>query len=217
MKTLKIISALLTCLLIMFVQDVFANDDKYLEAMKKNIAIVYSAQSIEELQQAVNTFDRIAIAEKSRWEPYYYAAFGNIMMATREKEGSKKDLYLDQALVAIEKAKSIKAEESEIVALEGFVNMIRVTVDPGSRGPQFAGLAMQTFGKASALNPENPRALALLAQMQYGTAQFFGSSTGEACATLSKALEKFETFKSENPLAPQWGKPMAEGLKQQCK
>jgi hypothetical protein len=67
------------------------------------------------------------------------------------------------------------------------------------------------------LNPENPRALALMAQMQYGTAQFFGSPTTEACTTLSLALQKFDTFKSDNPLAPQWGRGMAEGLKEQCK
>jgi hypothetical protein len=77
-------------------------------------------------------------------------------------------------------------------------------------------MAFQSLGKAVAVNPENPRALALLAQMQYGMAQFFGSPTTEACATLTKSLEKFESYKSENPLAPQWGKKMAEGLKTKC-
>jgi hypothetical protein len=139
------------------------------------------------------------------------------MMATREKDGAKKDRYLDLAMEAIEKAKTVKADESEIFALEGFAYMIRVSVDPGARGPQFAGLSMQTYGKAIGLNPENPRALALMAQMQYGTAQFFKSPTTEACGTLNQALEKFETFKSENPLAPQWGKSMAEKMKEQCK
>jgi hypothetical protein len=53
--------------------------------------------------------------------------------------------------------------------------------------------------------------------MQYGTAQFFGSSTVEACGTVDKSLQKFETFKAENVLAPQWGKQLAESLKSQCK
>jgi hypothetical protein len=67
------------------------------------------------------------------------------------------------------------------------------------------------------LNPENPRALALLAQMQFGTARFFGSSTIEACGTNTKALEKFEKFKSDNALAPQWGRGMAEEMRDECK
>ena len=94
--------------------------------------------------------------------------------------------------------------------------MLRVTVDPASRGQQYSGMAFQSFGKAVAMNPENPRALSLLAQMQYGTAQFFNSPTTEACATLTKALEKFDSYKSSNPLAPQWGRKMAEGLKSRC-
>ena len=94
--------------------------------------------------------------------------------------------------------------------------MMRVAVDPASRGAQYSGMAMQAFGKATSLNPENPRALALMAQMQYGTAKFFGSPATEACATLNAALQKFDTYKSDNPLAPQWGREMALGLKKEC-
>lgn len=215
MKTLNIIPFLIG-LLLLIVHSLSANDERYLEAMRKNIQTVYTAQSVSELQNAVNMLDRIASAEKTRWEPYYYSAFGYIMMATREQDGSKKDLFLDQANAAIEKAKAINADDSEIIALEGFVYMIRVTVDPAARGPQYAGLATQTFNKALGLNPENPRALALLAQMQYGTAKFFGSPTTEACNTLSTSLDKFDTDKSENPLSPQWGREMALGLKKEC-
>jgi hypothetical protein len=194
-----------------------ATDNKYAEAMAKNIETVYTTQSIAELQSAVNAFERIGVAEKTKWEPYYYAAFGYIMMATNEQNGNKKDTYLDEATKSIGYAKSIVQNESEIVALEGFVHMIRVTVDPASRGQQYSGLAIQTFAKAITLNPENPRALALMAQMQFGTAQFIGSSTTEACTTNEAALQKFATFNSDNPLAPQWGKKSAEELKKNCK
>jgi len=192
-----------------------AND--YLAAMQKGIEAVYQASDIPQLQQAVNTLERIGAAEKSKWEPQYYVAFGHLMMANLEKEAAKKDAYLDQALVFIEKAKALAGEESEIITLEGFVHMMRVTVDPGSRGSDYVPKAMQSFGKATALNPENPRALALMARMQYGSAQFLGSSTDDACLLLERSLEKFETYRSENPLAPVWGQRMAESLRQQCK
>ncbi|MBX2962687.1 MAG: hypothetical protein KF687_09255 [Cyclobacteriaceae bacterium] len=215
MKTLKLIPILIASLALMALS-VSAND-KYNEMMQKNIQTVYTAKTTDEIQSVINSFERIGDAEKSKWEPFYYASYGYLMMALREKESAKKDPLLDQSLKAIEKAKAIAQAESEVIALEGFIHMIRVTVDPASRGQQYSGLAMQTFGKAIALNPENPRALSLMAQMQFGTAQFFGSSTAEACGTLNKALEKFDTFKSDNLLAPTWGKPMAEGLKTQCK
>jgi tetratricopeptide (TPR) repeat protein len=200
-----------------FLNSGFVIDGKYEQAMKKNIDAVYKAKSIDEYQQAINAFERIGATESEYWEPQYYSAFGYVMMFMLETENAKKDQMLDQALAAVKKAKDIAGEESEVVALEGFVHMMRVTVDPATRGPQYSGLAMEAFGKAVGLNPENPRALVLMAQMQYGTAQFFGSSTAEACENVKKALEKFDTFKSDNTLAPRWGKPMAESLKSQCK
>ena len=191
--------------------------DKFTTMMTKNIGSIYYAKTTDEYQQAINSFDRIASAEKTKWEPYYYSAFGNVMLANQEKEATKKDAYLDLALASVEKGKAIAPGESELIAIEGFVHMIRVTVDPASRGQKYSGLAMNTFGKAVSLNPENPRALTLMSQMQFGTAQFFGSPTTEACATIDKALQKFTVFKTDNPLAPQWGKEMAEGVKLNCK
>ena len=218
MKKLNIISSLLTVciLLVSGIARGNGSNDKYTETMQKNMETVYTSQDIAEIQNAVNAFERIGEAEKTKWEPFYYASFGYVMMANKEKTGSAKDTYLDLALKLLEKAKAIQANESEIVALEGFVHMIRVTVDPASRGQQYSGMAFKAYSAAIAINPENPRALSLMAQMQYGTAQFFGSPTTEACATLNKALEKFDTFKSDNVLAPAWGRKMAEGLKTKC-
>lgn len=215
MKTTNLLLSM-AVLLFVIAGNVNANDTRYIEAMQKSILTVYKAKSIEELQTAVNSLERIASAEKVKWEPYYYMSFAYIMMANREQEAPKKDSYLDQANTAIEKASAINSNESEIVALVGFIHMMRVTVDPAGRGAQYSGLAMQAFGKATALNPENPRALTLTAQMQYGTAKFFGSPATEACATLNAALQKFDTYKSDNPLTPQWGREMAEGLKKEC-
>lgn len=210
MKTIALILALVISICAK------ANDEKYFTQMGKQIQLVYAAETNEQYQEAVNAFDRIAAAEKIKWEPYYYSAFGSVMMANKEADGTKKDAYLDKALAAIESGKAINANESELVALEGFVHMIRVTVDPGTRGQQYSGMAFQTYSKAVGMNPENPRALAFLAQMQMGVAKFMGSPITDACKTNKSALEKFSTYKSENPLAPRWGKGTAERMAKQC-
>ena len=134
----------------------------------------------------------------------------------REKENTKKDNYLDLAASSIEKAKAINENESEIIAMEAFIHLIRLNVDPASRGQKYSTLAMQSLEKALQSNPENPRALMLLAQLQFGTARFFGAPTTQACGTVTKALEKYEAYKSENPIAPKWGKQTTEGLKKNC-
>lgn len=206
-------------LVLMFVssaQLLLANDEKYVEAMQKNIKAIYEANSIESYQQSVNAFERIASGEKSHWEPLYYVAFGNLMMANLTTQNDKKDGYLDRAMEAIDQARAVKQDESEIVALEGFVYMLRIGVDPQNRGMEYAPQAVATFNRAVALNPENPRALALLAQMQFGTAQFFNSPTTEACEINGRAADKFETYKANNALAPVWGRNMVESLKQKC-
>jgi hypothetical protein len=196
---------------------VMADDKKYIEAMTKNIEAMYKAKTVDEYQQAINVFDRIGNSEKTKWEPFYYSSYGYLMMSFQEKEAAKKDQLLDLSEAALAKAKAIKENESEIVAMDGFIQMIRLAVDPASRGAKYSGMAMNLFGKAVALNPENPRALMLTARMQFGSAKFFNSPITEACATTTKALEKFKTDQSANPLAPQWGKTMADGLAAQCK
>ncbi len=217
MKNLNFIPVLLALLLALIASTVHANDDKYIAVMKKNIEQLNNAKSPEDFQSAVNGFERIAQKETDKWEPFYYAGYGTLITAIQEQDGAKKDALLDKALASAQKAAAVKPNESEIVALIGFVHMIRVTVDPASRGQQYSGMAFQEFSKAVKLNPENPRALALLSQMQFGTAKFFGSGTDEACATNTAAIAKFETFTSENPLAPVWGKDMTVQMEGACK
>lgn len=210
------IPLLIAVLMLTVIRSGFANDDKYTEAMKKNITSLYAAKTLAEYREVVNSLTRVAAAEPARWETHYYIAFGHIMMMNHETSADQKDIQLDRALEAIAKAHAIRPNESEVVALEGFVHMMRVTIDPASRGAQYSGKAMETFGKAVSLNPDNPRALALMAQMQFGTARFFNSSTADACATVQQALLKFQARPAASPLAPQWGQDMAEQLKQQC-
>lgn len=207
----------LLAIVLTFIVSTLSAQDKYTETMSKNIMTGYKAQTVAEHQEAANAMERIAAAEKTKWEPFYYAAYNYIMMSDIEKESAKKDSYLDLATKALDQAKAIKPNDSEITALEGFIYMMRVTVDPASRGQEYSGKAFRSFGTAVSLNPENPRALMLMGQMQLGTAQFFNSPTTEACTTIQKSLQKFETYKPENSLSPQWGKSFAESLKGNCK
>jgi tetratricopeptide (TPR) repeat protein len=195
----------------------FADEVKFKEAMQKNIASLYAAETISDLQNAANNFNRIAGAEKTKWEPYYYSAFGYILMSTRENDPAKKDAFLDLAKASIDKASELKPDDSEIVALYGFEAMLRITINPQERGQQYSGIAIQYFKKALSLNPENPRAVALDARMQYGMAKFFGSTSPEACEHAKKALELLDKENPSDVLAPRWGKVLASDLLKECK
>ncbi|MEO1097058.1 MAG: hypothetical protein AAFX57_04810 [Bacteroidota bacterium] len=194
----------------------FGLSTKYEQQMLKHIAALYVANSPEKFQELSNAFDRIARVEKDKWEPYYYSAYSIIIWSYGVSEVSEKDKLLDHALEKINSAARLAPNESEIIALEGFTHMSRVNIDPASRGAQYSSLALETYGKALAINPENPRAMLLMGQMQYGTAQFFGSNTNEACDLIKNALNRFETYENDNPLAPKWGKGQAEAAVAKC-
>ncbi|MEP1033064.1 hypothetical protein [Ekhidna sp.] len=195
----------------------FANG-QFEKAMGKNIPAMFSAENPEDLQAVINNLNRVGEAEGDRWEPYYYVAFGYIRMSEMYEKVEDKDKYLDLAMKAVDQGATIKPNDSELESMRGYVNMIKLTVDPASRGMTYSGLAFASFQKAIALNPDNPRAHFLMGRMQYGTAQFMGGGTDEACGSLFKALVMFdEVEKSENPFAPNWGKNTTERtIKQLC-
>lgn len=180
------------------------------KAMSKTISEMFKAETPDALQSAINQLNRIGEAETDRWEPHYYVAFGYIRMSDMHEAGTDKDKYLDQALEAVDKADNLKPNDSELTALRGYVHMMRVVVDPATRGMKYSGMAFNSFQSAVQQNPENPRAHYLLARMQYGTAQFMGNGDGGACETLNQAKELFENELPESVIAPTWGKESNE-------
>ena len=198
---------------------VVAGNDPYTEAMSEGMKMLKEAQGSQDFLAVANKFERISEAENEKWHPAYHASYAMTIVAAMEQDPSKKDENLDAAQALIEKAAALDHNESEVLALQGFIYMIRIGVDPASRGQQYSGMSAASLQKAKAIDPENPRVLYMLAQLSFGTAQFFGSDTSEACGLNEQALEKFnamEEIESEDPFAPSWGKNMAEGFNAQC-
>jgi tetratricopeptide (TPR) repeat protein len=200
-----------------FILTASAYDPAYEHAMKKQIAAMKTIQTAEESQAVSNGFIRIAEAKSEEWLPLYYAAYLQTVAAFRFEVN--KDQYFDQAMELVNKADKIAPNNSEITALKGYVIMGKLSVDPMSRGQEMSPLALQTFGKAIALDKENPRATTLMAQMELGMSQFFGSGPEKACGLARVGLElyaKEESKIDENYLLPTWGKREADQIASQC-
>ncbi|GMQ25441.1 hypothetical protein Aoki45_21230 [Algoriphagus sp. oki45] len=191
--------------------------NSYENAMKTQIQAMQQIRTLEESQAVSNAFLRIAEVKKEEWLPLYYAAYVQTNAAFRFEVN--KDQYLDQAMGLAKKAGGLSPNNSEITALEGFILMGKVSVDPANRGQSLSPQVMQLYGKAIALNRENPRATTLMAQMEFGMAQFFGSGPEKACGLARVGLELFakeEAQVDENYLMPTWGKNQAEQVASQC-
>lgn len=190
--------------------------NKYESAMTSAIEKLYSSNTLEGYLEATSTFERIGAAEEKEWLPFYYAGLGYIWISHTIQDGEKIDSYLDKAQSLIDKAEKLSPNNDEIVTLQGYIYMMKVVVDPPSRGPEYSGRAMQEFGRAVGMNENNPRALLLLGRMQMGTDQFFGNDLSESCGIIMKAHQMFENQKTDIALMPQWGKDMADIFVQEC-
>lgn len=192
------------------------NQQAYINAMAKGLSSLGSAQSLEELQSVAGQFERIAANVQDQWHPQYYAALTYINMSFRVEGTDKKDQLTDQAQPFIDKALALSPNNAEIIALQGYKYMIELSADPSTRGQLLSQKAMQQFGKALTIDPNNPRANTFLAQMEMGMAQFFGSPTDKACERAKQALDQFDGQPEEQSFDPKWGKEMVAGLIQQC-
>ena len=74
-KTIKMKKTILTTAFICVAAFSFAQSDKYVNAMKTNIAQLDSLIPKNNYEELANNFIRIGDAEKTQWMPYYYAAY----------------------------------------------------------------------------------------------------------------------------------------------
>jgi hypothetical protein len=198
-----------------------ASNEAYEKAMGKELQQMKNAKSPEDLQKVANGFSRISEMMPEEWLPDYYTALALANAGFRSQGGmTEKDTFFAKAKKHVDKAAKKSPNNSEIVALQGFITMGELSVDPNSRGQHLSGVAMQTFGKAVDLNRQNPRAIMMLGQMELGMAQFFGQGPEKACGLIHTSLELFEqeaATKEEGTLLPTWGKEMALQIKESCK
>lgn len=210
-------SILTLAALFMWITFTYANDPAYEIAMQKQLKAMNSIPDLATSQEVTNGFLRISDAKSDEWLPLYYAAYNQIISAFRFEVN--KDQYFDQALELISKASQLAPENSEVTALQGFAIMGKLSVDPASRGQELSPKAMQLFGKAINLDRENPRAVTLMAQMELGMAQFFGSGPEKACGMARMGLDLFkkeEAKTTEDNILPTWGKSQALEVTAKC-
>src|SRR5215212_6185099 len=137
---------------------VFAQSEKYQNAMKKNIAELETAMSKGAMPDLANSFERIAEAEKTQWLPYYYAAYCTVMNAFSEQDKSKSDGIADKAEQLVKKAEELAgSENSETCVIKSMIASAHMMVDPQSRFMQYGQASGINITKAKAMDPNNPR------------------------------------------------------------
>jgi len=195
-----------------------AQSAQYEQTMAKNIGELDSTATFtpDALLQKAGLFERIGGAEKSQWQPYYYAAYCNVMSSLMQKDKSKVDGLADQAEADLTKAEQLNGNASEIACIKSLIATARLTVDPMNRGEQYGMISAKALEEGKQLNAENPRVYLLQGQALLYTPEAFGGSKTGGKALLEVALQKYAAFKPAGKLDPNWGEGYAKQLLQQA-
>ena len=207
----------ITLLFTLLITSIAFAQSKYEDAMKRNLAIMDTAQSMASLQMLANSFERIGNAEKNKWLPYYYAAYTTTRMSYLMPDKSQVDGVLDKAQQFIDKADTIEPNNSEIVTIKAFVLSARIMVNPMTRGAQYGPQSGIMLEKAIELDPSNPRPYMLKGTSAFYTPPAFGGGKDKAQALFETALEKYKAFKPKDELSPDWGERRTEMMLEECK
>lgn len=212
---MKTIFSILLCLTVSTA--IFAQSEKYTNAMKKNIAELETAMQKGSMPDLANNFERIADAEKTQWLPYYYAAYCTVMNAYMEQDKSKTDGIADKAEQLIKKAEELNGgENSETCVIKSMIASSHMMVDPQARWMQYGQLSATQITKAKSLDPTNPRPVYLEGQSKFYTPEQFGGGKAPAKELFTKALEMFDKFKPASDLHPTWGRSSTNYFLAQC-
>jgi hypothetical protein len=194
-----------------------AQSDRYTAAMKANIAAIDSSfRNPANLVSLSNNFERIAMAEKNQWLPYYYAAFCQVNLGFMENDKSKTDGIADKASDLIAKADSLAPNNSEISCIRSMIASCHMMVNPMQRYMEYGPESNSMMEKAMEQDQTNPRPYLLKGQSLKYTPEQFGGGCVTAKPVFKEALYKFAAFKPAGEFYPVWGKERVDQLLREC-
>ncbi len=195
----------------------FSQSDKYLAAMKRNLAAIDSSFSNPpSLLSLANTFERIADAEKNQWLPYYYAALCQVNYGFMVTDKAQTDNIADKATALINKADSLSPKNSEISCIKSMIASCHMMVNPMQRYMQYGQESNTEMENAMEQDPTNPRPYLLKGQSLKYTPEQFGGGCKTAKIELQTAIDKFLVYKPASELYPAWGLQRVQQLMKEC-
>lgn len=198
---------LLFTVIVCFANITFAQSDKYINAMKANIAQLDSIMMKGNGMELANNFERIGNAEKTQWLPFYYAGYCTVINAYTEKDVAKKDAIADKAQQFINQADSILGKEnSETDVIKSMIATAHMTVDPQNRYMTYGPQITAYLEKSKGLDSTNPRPVLVQAENTFYTPEQFGGGKDAAKSFFDKAKTLVDNFKPETEISPNWGK-----------
>ena len=164
-------------------------------------------------QELYVQFEQLYAVNKTNWLIPYYAGMTKSIMCLL-KMGDK-DALANDALLWVGRAKSIMAND-EVYCAESLAYTAKMSVNPLLRWLTYEGKIKKALSYAKKLNPNNPRAYVLEANIQQKIPYIFGGGCNSVKPLIQKAELCFNTQTKSNSVEPSWGKQSLVQLKKAC-
>ncbi len=209
-KTMKKLLLAVICF-ILLVSIVQGQDASKIDSLilngKKMINTAVNNWSMNEMRNARAYFERLLSDTTYPWLVHYYIGFTDLRLfynslSEDDKESAK--LFIDNGIEHLEKSVEIKDDFAEGYALLGSLLGNKIGLNP-MLGMTLGMKSGRVMYRAFELAPDNPRVSLIAGESSYYTPKLFGGGKEKAMEKIKKAIELFQTFKSQSPLYPSWG------------
>ena len=164
-------------------------------------------------QELFLQFEQLYSVDKTNWLIPYYAGMTKSLMCLL-KMGDR-DALANDALIWLARAKSIEVND-EIYCAESLAYTAKMSVNPALRWFTYEGKIKNSLNLAKKLNPNNPRAYILEANIQQKLPYIFGGGCKSAKPLIRKAELFFSAQNKANSIEPSWGIQSLVKLKKAC-
>ena len=158
-------------------------------------------------------FEQLYSVDKTNWLIPYYAGMTKSIMCLL-KMGDR-DALANDALLWVARAKAIEVND-EIYCAESLAYTAKMSVNPALRWFTYEGKIKNSLSLAKKLNPNNPRAYILEANIQQKLPFIFGGGCKSAKPLIQKADLFFSNQTKANSIEPSWGIQSLVKLKKAC-
>jgi hypothetical protein len=164
-------------------------------------------------QELYLQFEQLYAVNKTNWLIPYYAGMTKSIMCLLNM--GDKDTLANDALLWVGRAKSIMAND-EVYCAESLAYTAKMSVNPLLRWLTYEGKIKKSLSLAKKLNPNNPRAYVLEANIQQKIPYIFGGGCKSVKPLIQKAELCFNAQTKANLLQPSWGFQSLVQLKKAC-
>ncbi|MDF1575582.1 MAG: hypothetical protein P1P86_10385 [Bacteroidales bacterium] len=196
--------------LLLLVLPLMSQSRKYIKAMKPAVETMHSALDAANELELAGIFEEISGTYPDQWLPAYHA--GRILTVNSfvETDMKKKEALLERAKKSLDMALELVPDESEVQVLNALYYIGLMSTDPETMGPAYYQDALDAIEKSKNLNPGNPRAWYMDGMMTMNMPEFLGGGPEAAKPAFQEAMNKFGTFRNEDPFWPDWGKDLVQ-------